>query len=166
MAEHNTLTGASLHETKGADTASADTVHKANGAGATSWSKITSSNLDASSIFNTNKFQLMETFTDVSTADIMIFPIVKNCILTKVTTVLHAAITSADSTLTLTNSAGATTIGSITISYSGSAPGDVHALTTGSNNTFTAGSYLKIATDGASSTTAKLSVVCEFTQTG
>jgi hypothetical protein len=40
MAEHNTLTGAALHEPKGADSASANRVYVADGAGSGAWSQI------------------------------------------------------------------------------------------------------------------------------
>lgn len=166
MAEHRNLTGASLHETKGASTASANTVHIADGLGATSWAKITSSNLDTTSLFNVNKTKVLCQIADVSTADFVLVPITNACTLTKVTTVLHTAITVADSTLTVSNSSGPTTIGTITVAFSGSAEGDTDSLTPASNNTFTAGSYVKIATDGASSTASKLSILLDFTQTG
>lgn len=40
MAEHNTLTGASLHEPKGAESALVDTVYKSDGAGSGSWTTL------------------------------------------------------------------------------------------------------------------------------
>jgi hypothetical protein len=165
MAEHRDLTGASLHETKGADSASANTVHVADGIGGTSWAKITSSNLDTTSVFNTNKYQLITDIPDVSTADFVLVPIVKASTLTKVTTILHTALTGANAALTVTNSTGALLIGTITITQSGSAEGDQDTLTPASNNTFTAGSYVKIATDGASSTASRLTIILELTQT-
>jgi hypothetical protein len=165
MPEHRDLTGASLHETKGADTASADTVHVADGAGGTDWVKLTADHIDTASIFNTNKYQLVCELADVSTADFVLVPIVKASTLTKVTTILHTAITGADAGLTVTNSNGPTSIGTITVTQSGSAEGDIDTLTPASNNTFIAGSYVKIATDGASSTASKLTIVLELTQT-
>lgn len=165
MAEHRDLTGASLHETIGADSASANTVHVADGLGATSWAKITSSNVDTTSLFNVNKYQLIADIPDVSTADFVLIPITKASTLTKVTTVLHTAITGADAGLTVTNSTGSLLIGTITITQSGSAEGDTDTLTPSSNNTFTAGSYVKIATDGNSSTASRLTIVLELTQT-
>ncbi len=165
MPEHRDLTGASLHENKGADTASADTVLIADGAGGSSFAKLTSANIDTTSVFNTNKYQLTASIADVSTADFVLVPVVKASTLTKVTTILHAAITGTDSTITVTNSVGAVLVGTITITQSGSAEGDTDTLTPASNNTFAAGTYVKIATDGASSTASKLQIVLEFTQT-
>lgn len=44
---HADLTGADLHEPKGADTAAADKVYVSNGTGSGTWQKITSSQLDS-----------------------------------------------------------------------------------------------------------------------
>src|SRR5689334_698131 len=111
MAEHRNLTGASLHECKGADAASADTVLVANGDGTTTWQKITSSNINSGSVFNTNKFYLTTSFADISTAEDVLVYVPVNATLTKITTILHAAIASADSVITISNSNGPTTIG-------------------------------------------------------
>lgn len=166
MAEHRNLTGASLHETKGASTASANTVHKADGAGATSWSKLTSVNVDTTSIFNVNKHWLIVNIPDVSTADLVLVPFTTASTLTKATAILHAAITGTDSVLTFTNSTGPSTVGTLTITQSGSAEGSTFTFTPSVNNAFTAATYMKIATDGASSTAVRLTLLLEFTQTG
>lgn len=165
MPEHVNITDPNIHEIKGASTAAVNTVPVATGAGSHTWSKIGSSSIDTASIFNTNKFALSASFPDVSTADTIIIPIPFACTLTRATTALSAAITIADSTLTLTNSTGPSTIGTITIAFTGSAEGTIDQLTPGANNSFTAGTYLKIATDGASTTTAKLFIFLEFTRT-
>jgi len=166
MAEHRNLTGASLHETIGADAASANTVHMAVGDGSTEWGFIDSSNLDSTSIFNTNKFKITTQLSDISTADFVLVPISNSCTLVKATTVLHAAISGSDSLLTFTNSNGPAVTGTITVANSGSAEGDVDTLVPTTNNSFTNGTYLKIATDGASSGTAKLTILLDFTYTG
>lgn len=166
MAEHRNLTGASLHETKGASSASANTVHTAVGDGTTTWAKLTSSNLDTTSVFNTNKYKQVVQFEDVSTADFILIPVTNTSTLTRVTTMLHTAITGADAILTVTNSNGPATVGNITITQSGSAEGDTDTLSPGSNSSFAAGTYLKIATDGASSTASKLTILLDWTQTG
>lgn len=166
MAEHRNLTGASLHETIGASTASANTVHTAVGDGTTAWNKVTLSNIDTTSLFNSNRYKQVVQFEDVSSADFILVPMTNACILTKVTTILHTAITGSDSILTFTNSNGPTTIGAITITQSGSAEGDIDTLTPATNNSFSSGRYLKIATDGGSSTASKLTILLDFTQTG
>ncbi len=161
---HASLTGSDLHETKGASAASANTVHIANGSGATSWAKVGSSNVDSSSIFNTNMFKLPATLADISTASSVYIVIPVACTLTKAWGCLQGTITGADSTVTLYNHAGAS-MGTITVAQSGSAAGDVDSLTPSSNNTFTAGQVLRIATDGASTNAVAEIFSLEFTQT-
>ncbi len=166
MAEHSTLTGASLHEPKGASTASANTVLTADGVGATSWATITTSNINTSSLLDVNKHKIVVDIPDVSTADFVLVPITNACTLTKVTTRLHTTLTVADAILTVTNSNGPVTIGTITITQAGSAEGDADTLTPTSNNAFTSGTYLKIATDGGSTTASRITILLDFTQTG
>lgn len=48
MSVHSTLTGADLHEPKGADSASIDTVYVANGAGTGVWKKLDSNQVTPS----------------------------------------------------------------------------------------------------------------------
>lgn len=165
MAEHRNLTGASLHETKGAATASSNTVHVANGSGVTAWSKLVLSNVDTTSIFNANKHKLVVNIPDISTADVVLVPFTFGCTFTKATIILHSAISVTDSVLTFTNSTGAAVIGTKTITQSGSAEGTTFTFTPSANNTFIAAAYLKIATDGASSTAASATILLELTQT-
>lgn len=166
MAAHSSLTGADLHEPKGVAAASTGTVYIANGSGSGSWSKVGSSNIDTATIFNGNKHVFTTSIADVSTADFALIPFPFACTVNRVTTILHSAITVADATLTVTNSTGPATIGTITVAFTGSAEGTIDQLSAASNNAFTANTYLKIATDGASTTAAKLTIVVEVTRTG
>ena len=161
---HSVLTGSDLHEVKGASSASADTVMVADGAGSTVFEKITSDSIDSTSIFNTNKFLLSFTFTDVSTARTMYIPIPYGCTVVKAWSALDATIATADCVFTLSNNAGGS-MGTITIGYSGSAAGDVDSLSPSTNNTFTAGQKMSIASNGASSNTVNAQIVLELTQT-
>jgi hypothetical protein len=51
---HSTLTGVELHECKGADSASANTVRVSDGSGSGTWQKITIDNINTSSVKNLN----------------------------------------------------------------------------------------------------------------
>lgn len=164
MAEHSTLTGASLHEPKGVAAASANTVYTADGAASGAWQKVTSSMINSSSVFDVNKGYYTGAFADVSTADEMFFPFPFAATVTRVTTVLGGAITVGDSTLTVTKTGGSS-LGTITVAQSGSAEGDVDTLTPVANNTLTAGQYIKIACDGGSTDAQRLGVMVEFTRT-
>jgi hypothetical protein len=164
MVAHASLTGANLHEPKGAASASADTVYVADGAGSGSWVKIDSANLDATSLLTTNKLVFSTILTDVSTASSVYVPIPVACTINRVETCLQAAITTGDATVTVRNNTD-TSMGTITVTQAGSAAGDVDTLSPASNNTFTAGQRMRIQTDGSSDTTAALVIVIIATQT-
>lgn len=162
--EHKDLTEANLHDNKGVSVASDNTVATAS-SGATVWQKITSSNVDTSSIFNVNKAYITLTISDVSTAETIYYYVPFAGTLDTVGTVLGATIATANSTVTVKDNGG-NSAGTITVAYSGSAAGDIDTLSPVANNTFTAGQKLSIETDGASSNTAKLFITLAFTVTG
>lgn len=163
MASHATLTGASLHEPKGVASATANTVYVADGAGSGTWQTLTSSSINTSSILNVNKYKHSVQMEDISTADFILVPVPSAATLTKATTILNNAITTADATLTFTNSTGPSTLGTSTITQAGSAEGSTFIFTPSANNSFTAGAYLKIATDGGSDTATKATIFLEWT---
>lgn len=165
MALHRNLTGSNLHQPKGADSASANTCVIANGIGGTSWAKVSSSNIDATSIKNLNKYVVTAQMTDVSTADFFLVPCPDACTFVGATVIINNAITSADSVVTFTNSTGPATVGTLTIANAASAEGTRFTFTASSNNIMAAGSYLKVATDGVSSTVAKTLFFLNFTLT-
>lgn len=164
MANHATLTGAELHEPKGAESASVNTTYWSNGAGSGTWRKVTASDVDATSIFNVNKDYITVQLADVSTASAVLVPISRACTLSKVTSVINGTIASADSVITVSKSGG-TTIGTFTIAASGSVEGTIDEFTPTINNTLVAGNWVKIATDGASSNTVPVTFLLEFTLT-
>lgn len=164
MALHKDLTGTDLHEPKGAAAASANTVYVADGAGSGTWSQVPSSAI-GSSVKNINKMQLLVRVEDLVNAAVVVVPIVQNCTLTNATSTITAAFTGADAVLTLSR-AGASTIGTITIDDTGSGEGIIDTITAPANNTFTAPTYLKIASDGGpSGGTSDAYVLLEFTLT-
>lgn len=145
---HSTLTDPYLHEPKGVASASSGDVYVANGSGSGSW---------------TAKETLIELslegyLEDVSAVETVYVPVPFAGTVSKVLTVLEGSISSADSTVTVKNSAG-TSMGTITIANSGSAAGDVDVLLPSSNNTVTADSFITVESDGASTNTAKLRFV-------
>lgn len=145
---HSTLTDPYLHEPKGVASASSGNVYVANGAGSGVW---------------TAKETLIELslegyLEDVSAVETVYIPVPFAGTVSKVLTVLEGSISSADSTVTVKNSAG-TSMGTLTITASGSAAGDVDKLIPSSNNTVTADSFITIESDGASTNSAKLRFV-------
>ena len=145
---HSTLTDPYLHEPKGVATASSGDVYVADGAGSGSW---------------TAKETLIELslegyLEDVSSVETVYVPIPFAGTISKVLTVLEASISSANSTVTVKNSAGSS-MGTLTIAHSGSAAGDVDTLSPTSNNVVTADSFITVESDGASTNSAKLRFV-------
>ena len=142
---HSSLTDPYIHEPKGAASAAAGRVYVANGLGSGAW---------------TAKETLVgETLSgyieDVSSVETVHVPVPYAGTISKVITVLEGAIGSADATVTVKNSS-AVSMGTLTITQSGSAAGDVDTLSPSSNNTVTADSFITISSDGASTTQAKL----------
>lgn len=145
---HSSLSDPYLHEPKGVAAASSGDVYVADGAGSGVW---TAKQTLVEEIFNGY-------LEDVSAVEKVYVPIPFAGTVTKIITVLEASIGSANSTVTVKNAAG-TSMGTITVAYSGSAAGDVDTLAPTSNNTVTADSFITIESDGASTNTAKLRFV-------
>jgi hypothetical protein len=164
--QHSALTGAELHEPKGASGASADTVYSSDGAGSGSWVKVDAANIDTTSIFNINTFQISRTIADVSTAETIYIPTPHAITVEKAVSVMDGAITGSDATITLKNSAGTPmTGGAMTIAVSGSGSGITDTVTPTGNNTISADSFFTIETDGASTGTVKLIIIVECLRT-
>lgn len=162
MVEHADLTGADIHEPKGADSAAVDTLYIADGAGSGSWAKVGSDQIDDTTILNINKFSLSVYMDDIGTSGSIYVPLGVDCVLTKVTCAIQDAIAGSNTVLTVANYAG-TTIGTITIAFSGSAAGDIDTLSAASNNDFLANTFLKISSDGATSSTVGARLTLDFT---
>lgn len=141
MTEHVDLPDSELHEPKGVAAATSNQVYVADGAASGAWS-------DLELAFTT-------VIDDVSTADTVYIPSPYTGTISSVATVLEGAITTADATIDVKNSAG-TSMGTLTITQSGSAAGDVDSLIPASNNSVTANSFITVETDGGSSTAQKL----------
>lgn len=156
--QHASLTGADLHEPKGADSASVDTVYVSDGAGSGAWSK-----LDMDSL-TSHREVLTITFNDIGTAGSVYIPFTHAGQLHRITTVLMDAMTT-QTILTVYNAAGAV-IGNITIATPGTA-GDIDTLASGSmaNNTVSADSYIRIASDGGATTVTRCQITIEYIRT-
>jgi hypothetical protein len=161
MPQHSALTGSDLHEPKGAAGASIGTVYVADGSGSGAWAKVDADSIDTSSVFNTNTYFSTHIIDDVSTATTIYIPTTRAVTVVAVTSVLHGAVTIADSTITVKNAAGAS-MGTLTIAFTGSGAGTIDTLLPASNNTIAANSFLTIETDGGSTTTMPISFIVEY----
>jgi len=139
--QHSALTGSDLHEPKGVASATAGKVYISNGSGSGAW---------------TSAGEIITGYIDdVSTAEVVHVPMPFAGTISKVITVLEGAITNADATITVKN-ASAASMGTLTITQSGSAAGDVDTLSPSSNNTVSANTFITVETDGGSTSHKKL----------
>ena len=143
--EHSALTGSSLHEPKGVASATAGKVYVANGSGSGAWT-----------LGNTRSVQVE--LDDISTASsaYVVCPFAGT--VTKIHSVLHSAITVADSALTTAINGTAITNGNWVVAFTASAAGDVDSATPTAANTVAIGDALRVTTDGASTTAARLTI--------
>lgn len=161
---HSTLTGAELHEPKGQSTAAADTVYVADGAGSGVHKKITLDSLDLTSIQNPNTVYLNAVLDDVSTASSILVPAPDGCTFDSAVMHLGAAITVADSSVTFVRNDAASFGSAVTIAFTASAEGTAFTFTATTNQTVTSPGYVKITTNGNSTTTAPLYIRLKFTR--
>ena len=148
--QHKNIVDAERHEPKGASTAAIDTIYVSNGAASGTWKEL--------------PFAINGVIDDVSTASFTLIPIPMNVTVQSIRMTLANAITVASSGITVTRGDGAA-MGTTTILYTGSAEGTTFDLVPSGNANITASThkYIKIATDGLSTTTATLfiSVKCK-----
>ena len=148
---HSALSDPYLHEPKGASTATAGDVYVADGAGSGTWED------HRRSVVNLH-------IHDISTASSMYVPIPFGGTVSRVSSVIAGAITGADVVLTVKNSSAAT-MGTITITQTGSAAGDVDFTNPSTNNTITDNDYILVEGDGGASSHVDcvVSIVVEHT---
>lgn len=164
MTIHKNLSDAELHEPKGAATAASGTVYISDGAGSGTWIKLPLSSLDLTSTQNPNTVYVSAVLTDVSTASSILVPAPENCTFVSARFYLGGAITVADSILTLTRNDGSSFGSTVTITQAASAEGTSFSFTASLNQTITSPGYVKIATDGGSTTTQPLYCLLKFTR--
>lgn len=159
MAEHRNLTGASLHEPKGVETATAGEVYVADGSGSGVWSDL------LSGVNNLNAFDYTGTIDDISTASSSAFFYVNQpANLVRVSAVLYGAITGTDAVLSILKN-GVAQGQTLTVPIAGSTAGAKSTLLLAPQYSFVAGDVLEIKSDGASTGVAKTQVSVLFSAT-
>jgi hypothetical protein len=163
MAEHNTLSGADLHENKHISGSSTGDAGKVVTPSASDAGVGVLRNLLESEI-STKTYALTVQLADVgsTTPAHVVVPFAGT--LTGWYTVLHSAIATADAVVSIAIGGVATTPDDLTIAFSGSAAGDVDSLTITSNNAVVAGSRITITSDGAPSNSAIVTCTLIFTK--
>jgi hypothetical protein len=161
MADHRDLTGADLHEPKGADTASANSVYVADGSGSGTWAQVGATSIDPSSVKNLNREQMFGAYIDIGTAGSRYLAFAKSCTIVKVLVVVQSATGGSATILTFRNAAGSS-MGTVTVPSS-AAPGDVFSLVPVANNSFVADTRLQVDSDGGTSTNTNVQFTFELT---
>lgn len=164
MALHKDLTGADLHEPKGQASAAANTVYVANGAGSGTHQKIALASLDLTSVQNPNTVYVEGFLDDVSNPSFIIIPAPEGCTFVSAQMFLSAGITVANAIVSFTRNDGSSFGSSVTITQAGSTEGTPFSFTATLNQTITNPGYVKVTTDGGSTTTARLHILCKFTR--
>lgn len=163
--EHVDIADPNIHEPKGIAAAAADKVYVSDGAASGSWQKITTDQLDTSSIISINRDALSAVIADISTAGFIIIPVPFACTFVSALMILGGAIATADSSISFTRDDAASFGSSVVVAYSGSAEGDDYTFTPSVNTSVSAGGYIKITTDGASTNTIPLFVTVVLEKT-
>ena len=163
MAEHNTLTGSSLHQCKQITTAGTGDAGKvitpsASTAGIGELRQLLESEI------STRTYALTVPLDDLSSTSVARLVVPFAGTLTKVYTVIDQAIATTDSVLSVAIGGVACTPGTITIAFTGSAANDVDSVTITSTNTVVAGSVVTITSDGATATAADAMCTLIFTK--
>jgi len=156
--EHRNLTGDSLHEPKGVESATAGQVYVANGTGSGTWQD------RLNGIINLNTYGLggrIDSISDVSSA---FFVIPQKANLTKIYGVLSAAITGANSVITIYKNSIAQTP-TLTVPFTGSGPGVSQTFSISPNIAVLEGDIIELRSDGGSTGNAVYSVGLKLTAT-
>lgn len=173
---HSTITGADNHEPKGVESAASGTVYVANGSGSGVWTNPSASTISTTSPLLPDNVEdalvaayasygvIEGIFDDVSNPSTVLIPVPFDCTIVSIRMILAGPITTANSVVTVTRSDGAS-MGTQTITFSGSAEGTTFDFVPSMNNVLTGHKYIKLVSDGASSTTSKMYVQALITRT-
>ena len=164
MALHKDLTGADLHEPKGQAAAAVNTVYVADGAGSGTHKKVPLLSLDLTTMESPNTYYLSGVLPDVSTSSLLLIPVIDQSTLISIRCTLNSNITVADSTLTFLRQDGASLGTPLVIPFTGSALGVGYSFAATTNTTIAASGWIKIETDGLSTTAAALSITLKLTR--
>lgn len=156
MVEHRNLTGASLHEPKGVESANSGDVYVADGLGSGDWT----SRYDG--VINLNTFTLTTRIDDISAASSAWLVVPAKSTLNTVSGVLNGPITVANSIMTVYKN-GASTGQTVTIPFAGSVAGTKVITAMSPVISFASGDVLELRSDGGATTTAILYVSLTFT---
>lgn len=163
MPAHRDLTGADLHEPKGASGASANTVYVSNGAGSGAWNKIGINQIDTASLKNANRSQVFLGSLDLGSVMNRYQAFVAPCTVTKILLTTYTDMAGADTILTFRNAAG-TSMGTMTVPAAAQ-EGTVVVFNPAGNNVFAANTRMTISSDGGATNNPFCAIVADITWT-
>jgi len=152
MAEHNTLTGTSIHEDKLISTAGTGDAGKVSTPSASVAGTGELRYLVESEITTKQEYMMLY-LPAVDTETEYYIPVPYTGTITSVRTCTDASFTGADQTLQVKIDGTSVTNGLITITQSGSAAADIDTATPTANNTFAPGNYIQITSGAEASST-------------
>lgn len=163
MAEHNTLTGAGLHEPKNIDSAGTVDAGKvltpsAVSAGLGVLRNLVETEVITKKAYLTLRFDTFDTITDVY------MPVNFAGTIGNIRSCINAAFTGADTTLTCKIGGVAITDGTLVITQSGSAAGDVDTNDATANRTLVVGDYIQVTSDVLASSGVDATLIFEITR--
>ena len=144
MTLHSSLTGSECHEPKGANTSGAGRVYVADGSGSGSW--------------KFRPYTLVLNIDDIASSGDIYIPIPYAGNVAKVQTTLSGAIAGSDVIFTVYDSNN-NSMGTLTITQSGSAAGDTDTLVPASNQDVTGSDYVKISCNGGATAHVDTTIV-------
>ena len=164
MSEHNVLTGSSIHEEKLISTSGTSDAGKVVTPSSSTAGTGTLRNLVWTEV-NSKKQYVTAELDDISTASSTYIPINVACTVTRVESIIHGALATGDVTLTVKPNGVAATNGTITVTQSGSAAGDVDTCSPTAGNALAVGEYIELETNGASTNAVRVTFMLELTLT-
>jgi len=156
LTEHRLLTGASLHEPKGVETASAGQVYVSDGFGSGSWVSRNDGN------FTLNRFVLQGLIPDVSETTSFYDTVTTKASLSKVYLTLGGTITGAPSVLTIYKNNIAQTP-TLSVPFLGSGAGVSVSYNISPALIFNEGDIIRVGSDGGSTGSQNVAVSLSFT---
>lgn len=164
MGFHDELTGADLHEPKGADSASQFTIYTSDGNGSGDWTLLSTDNL-GNSFHNVNTIFLSGQVPDISTVgSSYLVPVPVNMVINQFYYTLANALSSGVGVLLVTNPGGGI-VATALIPFAGTTEGTTGVINTSANNVVNAGDFIKVAAASGSAGTCKVSFVIVGTVT-
>jgi hypothetical protein len=163
MAEHNTLTGSSLHECKQVSTASTSDAGKVITPSSVSAGEGVLRLLTEAEISEKREYVTVA-FNSIDTVEHIYFPVSFAGVITSIRAVIDAAFTGIDTILTCRINSTNITNGTLTFTQSGSAAGDIELASPTANRTTAAGDVIRVTSDNGATSALNAVLVFEFTR--